>query len=122
MSDEILAELITAVRGVDSRLERIESRLDLVESRLGRIESRLERLESAHISVRTDVMAQLDRFQTTLDEVKDDITVNFHANSRIERIARTSNVETRALADRVTALQRQVMHLNGRITSLESRG
>jgi len=108
MSDQILSELVAAVHRMESRLERVESRL--------------ERLESAHVSVRTEVMARLDRFQATLDEVKHDVAASFHANERIERIARNSNEETRALADQVTALQRQVMHLNGRVTTLESRG
>jgi hypothetical protein len=70
------------------------------------------------IAVRTALMDRIDRVQHAVDLLRDDIVVNYGAASRTERIAKGASDETRALADEVHAMQRQIARLRTDIDEL----
>jgi hypothetical protein len=72
-------------------------------------------LQSALLSVRTDLMARMDRLQNKMSAVSDDITVNYGAVEQTDRIARSASAETRALAQTVSAMQRQIRRIAAKV-------
>ncbi len=61
--------------------------------------------------LRADLMARLDRLQDALTAQRDADLVNYGAVERVERIARAASEETRALAEQVGAMVRQIRRL-----------
>jgi len=72
-------------------------------------------------TVQFTLMARIDRVQDTLAGVKDDIVVNFAHSDRVERVARAGTEETRALAEQVTAMGRQIRRLSTRLDEIEGK-
>jgi hypothetical protein len=78
------------------------------------------RLEAGQTQLRVDLMARMDRLQHTLDQVKDDIGVNYGTADRTERIAQSASEEGRALALVVRIMQRQIARLETDVEALRS--
>jgi hypothetical protein len=64
-------------------------------------------------------MERMDRLQHALDQVKDDIVVNYGTADRTERIAQSAVDEGRALAGVVRAMQRQIARLETDVEALK---
>jgi hypothetical protein len=57
----------------------------------------------------------MDRLQDKISSVVDDVTVNYGAVEQTERIARSASEETRALAETVSAMQRQIRRIAAKV-------
>jgi hypothetical protein len=72
--------------------------------------------------LRIDVMGRMDRLPSVFSGMQQDITVNFAAADRAERIARNAadsvRDEMRAVVDQVSAMERQIRTLGARVTHL----
>ncbi len=72
-------------------------------------------LRSDILSVRTDVMSRMDRLQDKLSAVTDDLTVNYGAAMKSERLARNSLEEVRDLSDHLTTMQIQIRRISAKV-------
>jgi len=103
-----LARLDEKVVGVVARLAEDVSRLD---GNLSRLDEKLDR-------TRADLMARMDRLQDAMTALRDDVTVNFGIADRVDSVAESARKETRALAEVVTAMQRQIARLQSDVRQL----
>ncbi len=97
-----------ALRGDLSRLEAGQAAL---RDDLSRLKSGLGALGNELAATRSALMDRIDRAQHSVDLLRDDIVVNYGAADRTQRIAKGASDETRALADEVRAMQRQIAKL-----------
>ncbi len=84
-----------------------------------RILAALDRLETNQDQMRIDIMARIDRLQHKLDQTHDDIIVNFGNTDRVERIANGAVDDTRATAEIMRVMQRQIMRLQTDVEQLK---
>jgi hypothetical protein len=102
---DVRSELSTALADVRSESQRefADVRLELASQR------------SELGSVRTEIMARLDRLQNRFDTVRDDLTVNYQANEHTERLARNALEETRSLSEVVSSMHRQIRRISAKV-------
>jgi hypothetical protein len=96
---------------------------DPVLAALARLEAGQASLRGDLTLLRVELMERMDRLQHSVDLVKDDVTVNYGSGDRVERLARSATDETRALAEVVRAMQRQIGKLRTDLEQLrDGRG
>ena len=92
---------------------------DPIIAALARLEAGQAVLREELAATRTALMDRIDRVQHSVDLLRDDIVVNYGAADRTERIAKGASDETRALADEVRAMQRQISRLRTDMAQLQ---
>ena len=112
MSDDPTARILAAIEALRGDMGQL--RADMI--------ARTDGLRADMGRLRVDVMGRIDRLQNSFSSMQQDITVNFAASDRVERAARNATDETRALADQVNAMERQIRLLGARVTELENGG
>lgn len=117
--DEGLSRLDERFSGFDEGLSRLDERLSGFDRRFSGVEERLSRVETQLVSLRSDLMARMDRLQDKLSGVTDDLTVNYSAAEQSERMARNAMEETRGLAEIVSAMQRQIRRISAKVFGFE---
>ncbi len=70
-AQEVLTTVLTAIKGIESRMERLESRMEGIESRMDRLEARVDRLAEHTRAVRTDVADLSVRMREPLPVARD---------------------------------------------------
>lgn len=83
--------------------------------------SALARLEAGQNKLRTDLMERIDHLQTTVDAIRDDLTVLGGANDAIRRANENTREEVRDLARNVGDMQRVLLKHGSRLDQLERR-
>jgi uncharacterized coiled-coil DUF342 family protein len=79
----------------------------------------LTRLETGQEALRTDVMARIDRLQDAVTAIRADIAVNYGAADHVRRANDNTREEVRALADTVSAMERQIQRLQTQVRELK---
>ena len=123
--------------GLEARLDRVETRFDGLEARLDRVETRFDELETkigglATVAaltqtreelskLRSDVMDRLDRFQASLDSVRDSMAVTLMMDQRVSKKLDEAGKDRDELFAQMMAMERQMMLLSVRIDAIEER-
>ena len=68
--------------------------------------------------LRADLMERMDRLRNAFTALGEDVRVTTHSGDRVERIARSASEETRALAEVVTGMRRQIQNLQTQVQEL----
>jgi chromosome segregation ATPase len=117
---ELRSDMIDRTDGL--RADLTELRTDLTQLRTDMID-RTDGLRADMGRFRSDMMGRMDRLQISFSGMQQDITVNFAASDRAERIARNATDaardDIRAVADQMSAMERQIRLLGARVTHLE---
>ena len=100
--------LTTTVMGLNASMIEVKKELSDIKGDLSAVRSDV-------LSVRTDVMSRMDRLQDKLSAVTDDLTVNYGAAMKSERLARNSLEEARALSDHLTTMQIQIRRISAKV-------
>lgn len=80
----------------------------------------LSRLEAGQTQLRVDVMARLDRVQSDITAIRDDIAVNFGTADDVRKANDHTREEVRSLHEVVALMRRQIQRLQ--TTVREIRG
>ena len=131
MSDDPTTRVLAAIAQLGGEVAQLRTdmidrtdglRADLTQLRTDMID-RTDGLRADMGQFRVDMMGRMDRLQNAFSGMQQDITVNFAASDRSERIARNAadatREETRALTDQLSAMERQIRVLSARVTHLE---
>lgn len=120
MSDNpILAALAELSATMTGRLDAMGNRFDATDSRLDAVVARLEHVESGQDRFRVDLMGRIDRLQNQFTSLRDDVAVNFGRADKAEEAADGTRRELRALSDIVSAMERQIQHLQTDVRQLK---
>jgi hypothetical protein len=68
--------------------------------------------------IRLDLMERMDRIQNDVRLLRDDITVNYAAGERSERLARGASEEVRLMAEQLSGMRRQIHNLQVEVRAL----
>jgi uncharacterized membrane protein YccC len=112
------------------RLEREQTRLrtdilgqvTLVFDEQTRFRTDLTQFHAELTRVRTDVMARLDRHETKLDAIHDDVGVNMGAVEAVRRANENTRDQVNTLSEMVVSLHRDLRKLRTRVDGLEAKG
>ena len=115
---EAFANLTTQFGGVNARFDGVNARFDGIDARLDRIEKRQDSTEAELIKVRTEIMARIDRMQSTMDSVREDVAVNMAAAGTAMNNVRNIRSDFENLFDMVMTMHRQQMKLTERVDEL----
>ena len=107
-----LAEMQATLAG---RLDRLEGGQVALSGRLDRLatqhETDLAGMRGDLTELRVALMARMDRLQDAMTAQREADIVNHGSVERVERIARAASEETRALAEQVGGMVRQIRRL-----------
>jgi hypothetical protein len=67
-------------------------------------------------------MDRMDRLQGTVTVLRDDISVNFAATERSERIAHGASAAVRLMAEQLSGMRRQIRKLQTEVRALRGDG
>ncbi len=88
---------------------------------LAAIETLGARLRGEIVKTRTEIMARIDRVQSSVDAIRDDLTVQGGANDAIRRSGENTRDEVRDLARNIADMQRIILKHGSRLDQLERR-
>jgi hypothetical protein len=88
---------------------------------LAAIEALGANLRGEIIKTRTDIMARIDTLQTSVDAIRDDLTVPGGGNDSVRRTNENTRDEVRDLARNVGDMQRILLKHGTRLDQLERR-
>jgi hypothetical protein len=88
---------------------------------LAAIEALGANLRGEIIKTRTDIMARIDTLQTSVDAIRDDLTVLGGGNDSVRRTNENTRDEVRDLARNVGDMQRILLKHGTRLDKLERR-
>jgi chromosome segregation ATPase len=103
------------------RTDVTQLRTDMTQLRTDMTQLRTDMVDRTD-RLRVDMMERMDRLQNAFSSMQQDITVNFAASDRADRMVRHATDETRALADQVSAMVRQIRVLTVRVDEIDRRG
>jgi chromosome segregation ATPase len=99
---------------IDQRFAQIDQRFAQIDQRFERIDQRFERIEREQTRLRTDMMDQMERVLSTMQQVREDVTVAMAYGAR-------ADAATDATATIQRSLQSQMGQLRSRVERLEGR-
>ncbi len=95
--------------------------LSMILATMIRLEDKMTRFEDKMTSMRADVMLRLDRHESHLGDIRDDIAVSMGRADQAALVAVNTREEARLLSQQVALLQRQVNKLQTRLDQLEPK-
>jgi chromosome segregation ATPase len=133
LSDDPTARILAAIDQLRGDVNALRGDMTILRGEVGTLRDdlsalreemtdRTNRLRADMDRLRVDVMERMDRLQNGFTLIKEEITVSDVANDRVERMVRNATDETRALAEQVTAMGRQIRLLSARIDDIERGG
>lgn len=126
-----VADIRSLTIALDDKVQRLDRSIQEVKRDMHEVKDDLELLRAMRAEMasrddftklRSDLMERLDRLQHTVDLVKDDVTVNYGASDRTERVAKAAFDDSRALGDIVRVMQRQIAKLRTDLDQLRDAG
>jgi chromosome segregation ATPase len=117
-----ITELRTDVTGLRTGMTDLRTDMAGLHTRVDRLGTDMTGLHGSVDRLRGDMMGRMDRLQNSITSLQDDVTVNFGHADRIERVARGASDEIRALGVEVTAMERQIQHLQAQVRALRGEG
>jgi chromosome segregation ATPase len=116
---QLRADMVDRIDGLRADMGQV--RADMTQLRADMID-RTDGLRADLEQLRIGMMERMDRLQNAFSSMQQDITVNFAASDRADRMVRAATDETRALADQVSAMVRQIRVLTMRVDEIDRRG
>ena len=102
-------------------MDHLETRMDHIEARMDLLEKSLEQTRFELLKLRVDVMERLDRFQATLDNVRDSTAVTLMMDQRLTKKLKGIDQDRDDLFEQMMAMERQLMTLSLRIDAIEDQ-
>jgi hypothetical protein len=88
---------------------------------LAQILDRLTAIEAGQTELRGAVMARMDRLQTSLDGIRDDLAMIGGANDRVRKAGENTRDEGREVANSLASIERILLKHGNRLDDLERR-
>jgi hypothetical protein len=95
---------------------------DSMSAALAAIQEGQQRLVVSLEQLGNDVLSRMDRVDSAIAAIRDDITVTMRLADRAQEAADQTRGELSALGDRVTAMMRQIQDLQGDVRRLKGDG
>lgn len=125
MSDDQTARILAIVEGLQASQGKLQASQDKLQAGqnelradVSKMRAELEKVGTELGTLRVDAMARMDRIQDAVSGLRDDIVVNFGRADRVARHARSTDDQVRALADEVSAMERQIQRLQSDVRTL----
>ncbi len=83
------------------------------------VRNELTAMAERMITMRTEVMARMDRLQDDITSIKDDIGVHYRTADRALEMNEHTRAEVRSLSEVVTAMGRQIQRLQADVRTLK---
>ena len=119
--DARLAALEVRLGDLESAIAALDGRVGLLEIRVGLLETSLDQTRHELLKLRVDVMERMDRFQTTLDNVRDSTAVTLMMDQRVTKKLKETDQDRDDLFEQMMAMERQLMTLSLRIDAIEEQ-
>ena len=104
---------------IELRLGKVESRLDVLEMHTSALPAGLEQTNTELSKVGVEMMDRLDRFQATLNDVRDSTNVTIMMDQRVNRKLSETGRDRDELFTQMMAMERQITTLALRIDGIE---
>ena len=115
---EVVAEIGTLRSEVVAEIGTLRSE---VVAEIGRLWGEIGALRSENVATRTAIMDRIDRVQDAVEQLRNEMKVNWAtADTAIRRI-RGAEDEARGLYDLIAAMQREIQTLAARVDGMELR-
>ena len=95
---------------------------DSVSTVLAAIQEGQQRLVVSLGQLGNDLLSRMDRVDSTIAAIRDDITVTMRLADRAQEAADQTRGELSALGERVTAMMHQIQDLQGEVRRLKGDG
>ncbi len=99
---------------IDQRLERIDQRFEQIDQRFGQIDQHFERVEREQTRLRTDLVNQMERVLSTMQLVREDVTVAMAYAARADSATDATATIQRSLQSQLGQLRSRVERLEGK--------
>lgn len=110
----ILQRLDKMEHAQTENFERIDQRFERIDQRFERIDQRFERIEREQTRLRTDMLGQMERVLTTMQLVRDDVTVAMAYAARADSATDATATIQRSLQSQLGQLRSRVERLEGK--------
>ncbi len=98
----------------DDAFRLIQQQLEQHSSRFEKIDLRLDNIEREQTRLRTDLMGQMERVLSAMQQVREDVTVAMAYAARADSGADASAAIQRSLQSQIAQLRNRVERLEGR--------
>ncbi len=106
---------------IESLLVGLDARVGILETRIGLLETGLDQTKLEVLKLRVDMMERLDRFQVTLDNVRESTAVTLMMDQRVAKKLKETDKDRDDLFEQMMAIERQLMTLSLRIEAIEDQ-
>ncbi len=115
MSEAILNLILQRLDGIEREqtrhFESIDQRFAQIDERFAQIDQRLEQVEREQTRLRTDLLEQMERVLTTVQDFKDDMTVAMSYAARADASSDTTAALQRTMQSQISRLRNRVERL-----------
>lgn len=115
MSEAILNLILQRLDGIEREqtrhFELIDQRFAQIDERFAQIDQRLEQVEREQTRLRTDLLEQMERVLTTVQDFKDDMTVAMSYAARADASSDTTAALQRTMQSQISRLRNRVERL-----------
>ena len=119
--DERLGAIESRLVTIESLLVGLDARVGILETRIGLLETGLDQTKLEVLKLRVDMMERLDRFQVTLDNVRESTAVTLMMDQRVAKKLKETDKDRDDLFEQMMAIERQLMTLSLRIEAIEDQ-
>jgi predicted nucleic acid-binding Zn-ribbon protein len=118
MSEDTLNLILQRLDGMEHeqrrRFEKIDQRFEKIDQRFEKIDQRFERVEREQTRLRTDLVNQMERVLSTMQLVREDVTVAMAYAARADSATDATATIQRSLQSQLGQLRSRVERLEGK--------
>jgi chromosome segregation ATPase len=125
MSEDTNRAVLDAIGTLRSEVGALRSEVGTLRSdvttEIGALRSEIGTLRSEHVETRTAIMGRVDRVQESVEQLRNEMKVNWATADTAIRRVRGAEDEARGLYDLIAAMQREIQTLAARVDGMDLR-